>query len=59
MSHALQVRVRDSLLPAVLGGIVDDAIASWRFGSQNAVPFTLDLLSIRQTTSHPCGTRGH
>lgn len=50
MSQTRQIRVQDSIIPAVINGMVNGAIAKWKFGDQNAIPLTLDLISTRQHT---------
>lgn len=50
MGHAIQVRIQDSLVPAVINALVNGAIAKWKFGEQGYVPLSLDLISTRQPT---------
>lgn len=44
------VRARDSLVPALLNGLINGAIAYASFRSAASVPLSLDLISARQHT---------
>lgn len=50
MSHAIHVRLRDSLIPASINALVNGAIAKWKFGEEESVPLSLDLISTQQHT---------
>ena len=50
MDPASLVRARDSLVPALLNGLINGAIAHLSFRSAGSVPLSLDLISARQHT---------
>lgn len=50
MNPASLVRARDSLVPALLNGLINGAIAHLSLRSAGSVPLSLDLISTRQNT---------
>jgi hypothetical protein len=50
MAHAIEVRVQDALIPALINAVINGGIAYWGFRNETAIPMTLDLISSKQHT---------
>ncbi|OEE79471.1 permease [Enterovibrio norvegicus FF-162] len=48
MSPTIEVKLKDSLVSALINGVINAVIASYTFGSKALVPMSLDMISTKE-----------